>query len=91
MKRISIKDLEPGAYKAMHGLEQYMMNSLITPTLRELIKIRVSQINSCAYCIDMHTQDALRIGETPRRIFAFISMERISFIYQTGKGCFARN
>jgi AhpD family alkylhydroperoxidase len=70
MNRISIKDLEPGAYKAMHGLEQYMMNSFITSTLRELIKIRASQINSCAYCIDMHTQDALRIGETPRRIFA---------------------
>jgi AhpD family alkylhydroperoxidase len=70
MNRISIRDLEPGAYKAMQGLEQYLMNSLTSPTLRELIKIRASQINGCAYCIDMHTQDALRIGETQRRIFA---------------------
>jgi len=70
MNRISIKDLEPGAHKAMLGLEQYIINSLITPTLRNLIKIRSSQINGCAYCIDMHAKDALGIGETQRRIFA---------------------
>ena len=70
MKRIDIKDLEPNAYKAMSGMEQYIRNSQISPLLRELIKIRASQINGCAYCIDMHTQEALKIGETPRRIFA---------------------
>jgi AhpD family alkylhydroperoxidase len=70
MNRISIKDLEPGAYKAMLGLEQYIRNSPISPLLLEMIKIRASQINGCAYCIDMHTQEALQIGETQRRIFA---------------------
>lgn len=70
MKRIDIKDLEPNSYKAMLGLEQYIRNSQIAPLLRELIKIRASQINGCAYCIDMHTQEALKLGETPRRIFA---------------------
>ncbi|MCO5948583.1 carboxymuconolactone decarboxylase family protein [Mucilaginibacter flavidus] len=70
MDRISIKDLEPNAYKAMLGLEQYIRNSQISPMLLELIKIRASQINCCAYCIDMHTQEALKIGETQRRIFA---------------------
>jgi AhpD family alkylhydroperoxidase len=70
MNRISIKDIEPEAYKAMHGLEQYISNSDIPPMLRELIKIRASQINGCAYCLDMHTQEALKIGEAPRRIFA---------------------
>ena len=70
MNRIDIKELEPNSYKAMIGLEQYIRNSQIAPQLRELIKIRASQINGCAYCIDMHTQEALKIGENQRRIFA---------------------
>ena len=70
MKRINIKELEPNSYKAMLGLEQYIRNSQIKPQLRELIKIRAAQINGCAYCIDMHTQEAMKIGETQRRIFA---------------------
>ena len=70
MKRIDIKGIEPNAYKAMSGMEQYIRNSQISPLLNKIIKIRASQINGCAYCIDMHTQEALKIGETPRRIFA---------------------
>ena len=70
MKRINITKTEPNAYKGMLALEQYIRNSQIAPLLRELIKIRASQINGCAYCIDMHTQEALKIGETQRRIFA---------------------
>lgn len=70
MKRINISETEPQAYKGMLVLEQYVRNSQIVPRLRELIKIRASQINGCAYCIDMHTQEALKIGETQRRIFA---------------------
>lgn len=69
-KRISIPKIEPGAYEAMSKLEQYTKNSSLPSLLREMIKIRASQINHCAYCIDMHTRDAIRIGETPRRIFA---------------------
>lgn len=70
MSRIDIKALEPNSYKAMLGLEQYVRNSQIDSKLRELIKIRASQINGCAYCIDMHTQEALKLGESQRRIFA---------------------
>jgi AhpD family alkylhydroperoxidase len=69
-KRINIKELEPNAYKAMSGLEQYIRSSRLPPLLREMIKIRASQINGCAYCIDMHTQEALKLGEKQRRIFA---------------------
>jgi len=69
-KRIDMKELEPGAYKAMVGLEQYIRSSKLKPLLREMIKIRASQINGCAYCIDMHTREALKLGETQRRIFA---------------------
>ncbi len=69
-KRISIKDVEPNAYKAMSGLEQYIRASKLPPKLRELIKIRASQLNGCAFCIDMHTEEALKLGENQRRIFA---------------------
>jgi AhpD family alkylhydroperoxidase len=69
-KRINIKTLEPDAYKAMSGLESYIRHSKLPAKLRELIKIRASQINGCAYCIDMHTQEALKLGEDQRRIFA---------------------
>ncbi len=68
--RISIKDIEPDAYKAMMALENYSSNAEISNSLKELIKIRASQINRCAFCIDMHTEDAIKLGETARRIFA---------------------
>lgn len=68
-KRINISKTEPQAYKAMLGLEAYLTQIEISKTLKELIKIRASLINSCAYCIDMHTKDALKNGETNQRIF----------------------
>ena len=70
MQRISIKSIEPDAYKVMLGMEEYISNSALPPLLREMIKIRASQLNGCAYCLDMHTQEALKIGEDKRRIFA---------------------
>lgn len=68
-KRININSTEPLAYKAMYGLETYLAKAEISKTLKELIKIRASQINNCAYCIDMHTKDAIKYGETSQRIF----------------------
>jgi AhpD family alkylhydroperoxidase len=70
MERKSITKVEPNSYQAMIGLEKYIRSSQIEPILMELIKIRASQINQCAYCIDMHTQEALKLGERPKRIFA---------------------
>jgi len=68
-QRINIQAAEPQAYKAMLGLEGYMARTDLTPVLKELIKIRASQINNCAYCLNMHTRDALKIGESAQRIF----------------------
>ncbi|MCL6220710.1 carboxymuconolactone decarboxylase family protein [Zunongwangia pacifica] len=68
--RINIQQLEPKAYKAMLGLEKYLATTSLTDIEKELIKIRTSQINGCAYCIEIHTKDALRYGETQKRIFA---------------------
>lgn len=67
--RIDISQLAPQAYKAMFGLEGYLAQISLAKTLKELIKIRASQINNCAYCIDMHTKDAVKNGETAQRIF----------------------
>ncbi len=67
MKRITI---EPAAYEAMHGLEKYIRSTSLDKKICELIKIRASQMNGCAYCIDMHTEEALELGESPRRLFA---------------------
>ncbi|SMD10374.1 carboxymuconolactone decarboxylase family protein [Pedobacter nyackensis] len=67
--RININEIEPQAYKAMFALEGYLGTTQLSKTLKELIKIRASQINGCAFCIDMHTKDALKYGETTQRIF----------------------
>ena len=53
----------------MYALEGYLATSQLSKTHKELIKIRASQINGCAFCIDMHTKDALKYGETTQRIF----------------------
>ena len=67
--RINIAETDPKAYKAMMGLEAYLAGAGLDQTLKELIKIRASQINGCAFCIDMHSRDALKRGETPQRLF----------------------
>lgn len=67
--RVNIFQTQPEAYKAMFGLEKYINSTTLTPTHKELIKIRASQINGCAYCINMHTTDARKQGETEQRIY----------------------
>lgn len=68
--RINISQLEPNAYKAMLCLEKYLGGVELNPTLKELIKIRASQINGCAYCIQIHTEQATKQGESEQRIYA---------------------
>ena len=67
--RVNILQVQPEAYKAMMGLEKYLATTSLTPTHKELIKIRTSQINGCAFCINMHTRDARKLGETEQRIY----------------------
>jgi AhpD family alkylhydroperoxidase len=67
--RANILQTQPDAYKAIMALENYVIGSGIDPIHKELIKIRASQINGCAYCLDMHTRDARKLGETEQRIY----------------------
>ncbi len=68
--RIEIPKVAPKAYKALATLSNYIEHTELTKTHKELIKIRASQINGCAFCIDMHTKDARKAGETEQRIYA---------------------
>jgi len=68
-QRINIQQAFPEGYKGMYALVHALSKINITPIQKELMKIRASQINGCAFCLDMHTKDALKEGETPQRIF----------------------
>lgn len=68
--RIKIDKAEPAGYKAVLGMEKFIESTPLTRTHKDLIKIRASQINGCAFCIDMHTKEARRAGETEQRIYA---------------------
>jgi AhpD family alkylhydroperoxidase len=68
-----------GVMKAMYGLEEPLRNSGLEPALRELVKVRASQINGCAYCIDMHTKDARASGETEQRLYALNAWQETPF------------
>ena len=71
--------VDSAAYQAMLQLEKYVRGCGISPKLLELIKIRVSQINGCAFCIDMHTKDARLYGETEQRIYALNAWQETPF------------
>src|SRR5574337_686970 len=67
-QRLDVHGVDPKAYQAVLGMESYVRHSGLDPKLLELIKIRASQLNSCAFCLDMHHRDARRHGEDQRRL-----------------------
>ena len=78
--RINFYKAAPEAIQAMRGLEHYInQSSGLEPSLRELVKTRASQINGCAYCIDMHTKDARAAGETEQRLYALDAWRETPF------------
>ena len=68
-KRQFLKDADPAAFDVLLGFERYLAKSPLDRKHAHLIKIRVSQLNGCSYCIDKHIDEALKAGEDPRRIF----------------------
>jgi AhpD family alkylhydroperoxidase len=81
--RLDFDAAVPGFYKAMATLDRAATRELddagIEPRLRELVRIRASQLNGCAYCIDMHAKDARAIGETEQRIYALPAWRETPF------------
>ncbi|MGF6613950.1 AhpD family alkylhydroperoxidase [Pseudomonas sp. YL-218 TE3947] len=77
--RIDFYTASPDGLKAMMALEAAVSKLPLEKSLIELVKLRASQINGCAFCIDMHTADAIKGGETPRRLFAVTAWREAPF------------
>jgi AhpD family alkylhydroperoxidase len=84
-KRINIQAVEPQAWKAMYGLEGYLQTAQLSKTHKNLIKVRASQINGCAFCLDMHTKEALKAGETAQRLFLLNAWKETDLFTQEEK------
>jgi len=87
--RVNIQQVEPAAYQAMYGLEKYLSTSKIDPILLELIKMRASQINGCAFCLNMHAIDARKIGETEQRLYLLNAWKETTLFTEEEKAVLA--
>ena len=77
--RLDFSKVSPGGYMAMRHLEAHIRQSGLEPRLVELVKTRASQLNGCAYCIDMHTKDARAHGESEQRLYALPAWRETPF------------
>jgi AhpD family alkylhydroperoxidase len=87
--RIRIDKVEPAGYHAVLGLEKFIESTTLTKTHKDLIKIRASQVNGCAFCIDMHTKDARKAGETEQRIYALNAWRDTAFFTEEERAILA--
>src|SRR3954464_9465055 len=78
-QRLKAAQVAPQAYQAMLGMENYVRQSGLEHSLLELVKLRASYMNGCAYCIDMHTKDARANGETEQRLYALSAWRETPF------------
>ena len=77
--RIDYARVAPGALHAMYALQRYTQESGLEHSLLELVKLRASQLNGCAYCLDMHSKDARAAGETEQRIYVLSAWHEAPF------------
>ena len=77
--RVDYRATMPEAIEAMAGLQKVVDNSGLESKLLELVKIRASQINGCAYCLDMHSKDAIAIGEDQQRLHVLAAWREAPF------------
>lgn len=87
--RIDYTKVAPGALRAMYGLEKYLAESSVEPPLRELVKLRASQINGCAYCIDMHTKNARAAGESEQRLYGLLAWREAPYYTERERAALA--
>jgi len=84
-QRIPYYEITPDGMKIMMDMEKYTKTTTIDRKLRELIKIRASQINGCAYCLNMHTADARKMGETEQRLYCVSAWKECEFYTEAEK------
>lgn len=77
--RVDLTKAAAGAYHVMLGLENYVKKSQLEPSLLELVRMRASQLNGCAYCLDMHSKDARAAGETEQRLYTLSAWRETPF------------
>jgi AhpD family alkylhydroperoxidase len=88
--RLNAQQESPAAYAAMLGLETFVRKaSKLEPSLVELVKMRASQINGCAYCIDIHSKDARSEGETEQRLYALNAWQETPFFTERERAALA--
>jgi AhpD family alkylhydroperoxidase len=87
--RINYYKAAPEGFAAMRGLESYVRNSGIEHSLLELVKMRASQINGCAYCLDMHSKDARAAGETEQRLYVLPAWREAPFYSERERAALA--
>src|SRR5262245_19377520 len=87
--RLDYNKAAPGALRAMYGLQKYVEESGLEQSLVELVKTRASQINGCAYCIDMHTKDARAHGETEQGLYALNAWRETPFYTERERAALA--
>ncbi|MEU1250221.1 carboxymuconolactone decarboxylase family protein [Micromonospora arida] len=88
MQRMNPAEVAPQAYKAVMGLEKYVQTN-VDRTVLELVKLRASMINGCAYCVDMHSRDALAGGESSQRLFAVSTWREAPFFDERERAALA--
>ena len=87
--RIDYLKTARGAYHAMLGIEHYVQQCGLEESLLHLIKLRVSQVNGCAYCIDMHWKDLKAIGESDQRLYGLDAWEESPYYTDRERAAFA--
>jgi AhpD family alkylhydroperoxidase len=88
-ERIDYSKVAPGGYRAMAGLEKYVRESGLERSLLELVKLRASQINGCAYCLDMHWKDARARGESEQRLYGLDAWRETSYYTERERAALA--
>ena len=86
--RMRINRIEPCVYEAMQAADKIIKGFEIEPRLKELIKVRVSQINGCGYCLNIHTGDAIKAGETAQRLYTLSAWRETAFFTEAEQAAF---
>ncbi len=79
ISRINLKNAEPLIYKSMGNADTYIDSFNIDPKLKELVKLRTSQINGCGYCVNFHSKEARKLGETEQRLYSVCAWRETPF------------
>jgi len=88
-QRVNIEQSQPEVWKAMYALSGAVSKSALSAIQKHLIMVRTSQINSCAFCLNMHTKEALKAGETQQRLFVLSAWKETTLFTEEEKAILA--